>query len=44
MDTDLLFEFLRNTQPEEIETLEKVHKNNFKETFLNFLNLEIEQH
>jgi type I restriction enzyme R subunit len=43
MDKELLFKFLRNTQPDEIVALEKVYKADFEQTFINFLNLEIEK-
>lgn len=41
MDTDLLLEFLRNTQPEAIASLERLYKNRTEETIINSINQEI---
>ena len=43
MDKEILLKFLRDTQPDEIIALEKVYKADFEQTFINFLNLEIEK-
>lgn len=43
MDKDLLLKFLRDTQPDKIVALEKIYKSDFDQTFINFLNLEIEK-
>lgn len=41
MDPDMLFKFLEDTQPKKMEKIKKSLKENYREGFLNFLNLEI---
>lgn len=41
MDPDMLFKFLEDTQPNKMEKIKKSLKENYREGFLNFLNLEI---
>lgn len=41
MDIDLLFEFLYSTQPKQMRDLEKIYKENTRETILNFINNKI---
>lgn len=41
MDIDMLFEFLYSTQPNTMESLTKIFKENTKETIVNYINSEI---
>lgn len=41
MDTELLFEFLTTTQPDEMETLRRIYKNDLEVTLVNYLNQEM---
>jgi len=41
MDPDLLFQFLEETQPQKMAKVKKACQEDYKETLLNFLNLEI---
>ena len=41
MDCDCLFDFLYNTQEEDMEQLEKIYKNDLKKTVVNFINRKI---
>lgn len=41
MDTDLLFEFLYNTQKDVMQDLEKIYKSELRETLVNHINSEI---
>ena len=41
MDTDLLFEFLYNTQEDVMQDLEKIYKSELRETLVNHINSEI---
>ena len=41
MDTELLFKFLNETQPDEMDILRKVYKQDLEETLLNYINAEI---
>lgn len=41
MDKELLFKFLNSTQPNEMETLSKVFKENLEPTLVNTINMEI---
>lgn len=41
MDIDCLFDFLYDTQPENMETLEKIYKSDLKETLVNLINTNI---
>lgn len=43
MDVDCLFDFLYNTQPEKMESLEKIHKTELRDTLINFINNAITQ-
>lgn len=38
MDIDCLFDFLYNTQKDKMEQLEKIHKENLRDTLVNFIN------
>ena len=40
MDRKLLFQFLNDTQPDEMEYLRKIYKANLEETIVNFINTE----
>ena len=40
MDRELLFQFLNETQPDEMEYLRKIYKANLEETIVNFINTE----
>lgn len=40
MDKELLFQFLNETQPDEMEYLRKIYKANLEETIVNFINTE----
>lgn len=40
MDRELLFQFLNDTQPDEMEYLRKIYKANLEETIVNFINTE----
>ena len=41
MDTELLFSFLQQTQPEEMEKLQKLYRDKTRPTILNYINNEI---
>lgn len=41
MDPDMLFEFLEKTQPKKMAKIKSSLKDNYRESFLNYLNLEI---
>lgn len=41
MDTELLFEFLKNTQPDKLDSLKKAYGDDYKKTIVNFINNEI---
>lgn len=41
MDPELLFQFLEATQPQKMAKIKKAYQDDYKETLLNFLNLEI---
>lgn len=41
MDREMLFRFLNDTQPEEMDTLRKVYKNDLEETLVNYINSEM---
>lgn len=41
MDKEMLFQFLENTQPEEMAAIRKIHKDKTEETVINFLNNKI---
>ncbi|MCM1121208.1 MAG: DEAD/DEAH box helicase family protein [Eubacterium sp.] len=41
MDKEMLFQFLNDTQPDEMDALRKIYKDDLEETFINFLNMEI---
>lgn len=40
MDRELLFQFLNDTQPDEMDYLRKIYKANLEETIVNFINTE----
>lgn len=41
MDKELLFQFLNDTQPDEMESLRKIYKQDLEETIVNYINSEI---
>lgn len=41
MDREMLFAFLRATQKDTVESLEKIYKDKFEETFVNYLNQQL---
>ena len=41
MDREMLFKFLNDTQPDEMEALRKVYKHDLEETLVNYINEEI---
>lgn len=41
MDREMLFKFLNDTQPDEMEALRKVYKQDLEETLVNYINKEI---
>ena len=41
MDTELLFEFLNTTQPDEMEILKRIYKSDLEITLINYLNQEM---
>ena len=41
IDREMLFKFLNDTQPEEMEALRKIYKNDLEETIVNFINSEV---
>lgn len=41
IDREMLFKFLNDTQPEEIEALRKIYKSDLEETIVNFINSEV---
>ena len=41
MDRELLFQFLNDTQPEEMEALRKIYKADLEDTLVNFINAEV---
>lgn len=41
MDKEMLFKFLNDTQPNEMESLRKIYKSDLEETLVNYLNMEI---
>ena len=41
VDREMLFKFLNDTQPEQMEDLRKIYKDNFEETLVSFLNAEM---
>ena len=41
MDRELLFQFLNDTQPEEMEALRKIYKADLEDTLVNFINDEV---
>jgi len=43
MDIDCLFDFLYNTQSDKMESLEKIHKTELRDTLINFINNSITQ-
>lgn len=38
IDRDLLFKFLHETQPDKMASLEKIYKDNLRETLVNYIN------
>ena len=42
MDPELLFKFLESTQPQKMAKIKKIYQDDYKETLLQFLNLEIQ--
>lgn len=41
MDRELLFQFLNETQPDEIEALRKIYKSDLEDTLVSFINAEV---
>ena len=41
MDKELLFKFLYDTQPKQMETLRKIYKSDLENTLINYINSEI---
>ena len=41
MDKELLFKFLNDTQPKQMETLKKIYKSDLENTLINYINSEI---
>ena len=41
MDREMLFKFLNDTQPDEMETLAKIYKHDLEETLVSYINMEI---
>lgn len=41
MDREMLFKFLNDTQPDEMEALKKVYKQDLEETLVNYINSEV---
>ena len=41
MDKEMLFQFLNDTQPDEMEALRKIYKQDLEETLVNYINSEI---
>ena len=41
MDRELLFKFLYDTQPDEMETLSKIYKGDLEDTLVNYINMEM---
>lgn len=41
MDREMLFKFLNDTQPEEMEALRKVYKQKLEETLISYINAEV---
>lgn len=41
MDRELLFRFLNDTQPDEVDALKKVYKDSFEDTIVNYINAEV---
>lgn len=41
MDREMLFKFLNDTQPDEMEALRKVYKHDLEETLVNYINAEV---
>lgn len=40
LDREMLFNFLNDTQPDEMETLAKIYKDDLEDTIVNFINNE----
>ena len=40
MDRELLFQFLNDTQPDEMEALRKIYKSDLEDTLVSFINAE----
>ena len=41
MDREMLFKFLNDTQPDEMEALRKVYKQDLEETLVSYINAEV---
>ena len=41
MDREMLFKFLYDTQPDEMETLSKIYKSDLEDTLVNYINMEM---
>ncbi|MCR5624952.1 MAG: type I restriction endonuclease subunit R, partial [Lachnospiraceae bacterium] len=41
VDREMLFSFLRNTQPDTVDTLTKIYKDDFEDTIVNYINQEV---
>ena len=41
MDRELLFQFLNDTQPDEMEALRKIYKSDLEDTLVGFINAEV---
>ena len=41
MDREMLFKFLNDTQPDEMETLTKIYKSDLEETLVSYINMEM---
>ena len=41
MNREMLFKFLNDTQPDEMEVLRKVYKQNLEETLISYINAEV---
>ena len=41
MDRELLFQFLNDTQPDEMEALRKIYKSDLEDTLVSFINAEV---
>ena len=42
IDRELLFQFLNDTQPKEVQLLKKIYKDKFEETLIGFINTRIQ--